>query len=59
MGIDSSFARTLCYEPEEIADVCLRFPVCKRQLMNCLLNTWRTTDRTPNFFFFLHGFATA
>lgn len=52
MGIDSSFAKTLCNEPEEIADVCLRFPVCKRQLINCLLNTWRTTDRTHKEIFF-------
>lgn len=46
MGIDSSFAKTLCYDPEEVADVHIKFPVCKRQLINCLLNTWKTTGRT-------------
>lgn len=52
MGLESSFAKTLCYEPEEIADVCLRFSVCKWQLINCLLNTRRITDRTHTEIFF-------
>lgn len=29
MGLDSTFAKTLRYEPEETADVCFRFSVCE------------------------------
>lgn len=52
MGPDSSFAKSLCYEPEEIADVCLRFSACKWQLINYLLNIRRITDRTHIKIFF-------
>lgn len=52
MGLDSTFAKSLCYEPEEIADVCLRFSVCEWQLINSLLNTRRITDRTHIKIFF-------